>query len=119
MRADRPLIGAVASLASGVGLIVAYCQGSTSMNAAYPFSGSTLHIDLTTTGPGVLGGMGLIAIGLLLLAWALVAAIVSQIMLLAGGRDRMDSILDRERGDPYDDDRYSGSLGMTQHRHEG
>lgn len=64
MKPDRPLIVALAFLATGVGLIVGYCQGTTGMNLAYPLSGSALHIDLTTTGPAVLGGVALTALGL-------------------------------------------------------
>jgi len=77
MRADRPLIGAVVFLGAGLGLILGYCNGTTGFNAAYPFSGSSLHIDLTTTGPAVLGGVACTAIGVLLLVWAFIAAIVS------------------------------------------
>jgi hypothetical protein len=77
MRADRPLIGAVIFLGVGLGLILGYCTGTTGFNAAYPFSGSNLHIDMTTTGPAVLGGVACTAIGLLFLVWSFVAAIVS------------------------------------------
>ncbi len=117
MRPDRPLIVAVAFLATGVSLIVAYCQGKTSMNFAYPFAGSDLHLDLTTYGPAALGGFLLTALGFLLLAWAVLAAIVHQIGLLAGKHDRRKSFLERE--DEYEDERYPGSLGLTEHRHEG
>ncbi len=119
MTPDRPLIVAVASLATGVGLIVGYCQGATSMNVAYPFSGSTLHIALTTSGPGVLGGLALTALGVLLLAWSVLAAIVHQISLLAGGEDRMESILGRSRKGAFNDEGYPSSLGLTERRHEG
>ncbi len=119
MRPDRPLIVAVALLATGVGLIVAYCQGATSMNAAFPFSGSTLHIDLTTNGPAAVGGLALIALGLLVMAWSLLAAIVSQISLLVGREDRMDSILDRDREAGFEDDRYPDSMEMRERGHEG
>jgi hypothetical protein len=119
MRPDRPLIGAVACLAAGVGLIVGYCQGTASMNAAYPFAGSTLHIDLTTNGPGVIGGIGLIALGLLLMVWALLAAIVSQIRRMVGREDRYDSILDRDSESSFDDEPYPGSLGISQSKREG
>lgn len=120
MRPDRPLIGGVACLASGIGLIVGYCQGATSMNAAYPFTGSILHIDLTTTGPGVLGGVSLIALGILLLAWAVLAALVSQIMLLVGRDDRYESILHRERSSlVFDDEDYPGSLSVTEDKPTG
>jgi uncharacterized membrane protein len=88
MRPDRPLIASLLALSGGVGLILGYCNGTTSFNAAYPFSGSILHIDITTSGPGVLGGLALIALGLLLMAWALIAAVVSQIVLIASGHDR-------------------------------
>ncbi len=119
MRPDRPLIVAVASLAAGVGLIVGYCQGATSMNAAYPFSGSTLHINLTANGPAVLGGLALTALGVLLLAWAVLAAIVHQFSLLGGTEDRTDSILDRTRENSFEDENYPASIGMTERRHEG
>jgi hypothetical protein len=123
MRPDRPLILAVASLATGVGLIVAYCHGATSMNVAYPFAGSNLHIDLTTYGPAVLGGMALIALGVLLLAWSVLAAFVHQISLLVSKEDRredhLESMMDRRREASFQDERYPGSLGLTEHRHEG
>jgi hypothetical protein len=77
MRADRPLIGAVLFLGAGLGLIIGYCHGTTGFNAAYPFTGSILHIDMTTTGPGVLGGLLLIMVGALFLVWAFLAALVS------------------------------------------
>ncbi len=128
MTPDRPFIVAVASLATGVALIVGYCQGTTGMILAYPFSSSTLHMDLTTAGPAVLGGVALIALGLLLMAWALLAAIVHQISLLTGREDRMERHWRRRRDRDWDRDRetvfeedepYPGSLGVAQHRHEG
>jgi hypothetical protein len=79
MKSDRPLIASVLALAAGLGLILAYCSGATSLSAAYPLSSSTLHMDITTTGPAALGGIALCAAGLLLLVWALLAAIVGQI----------------------------------------
>ncbi len=119
MRPDRPLLGAVACLAAGVGLIVGYCQGTTSMNAAFPFAASTFHIDLTTNGPAVFGGIGMIALGLLLLVWAVLAAIVSQIGRMVGREDRYESILDRDTDSSFEDEPYPGSIGMTESRHEG
>ncbi|SPE18786.1 exported hypothetical protein [Candidatus Sulfotelmatomonas gaucii] len=119
MRPDRPLLGAVACLAAGVALILGYCQGATSLNAAFPFSASNLHIDITTNGPAVFGGIGLIALGLLLLAWAVLAAIVSQIARLFARDDQFESILDRDTESSFDDEPYSGSLGISESRHEG
>ncbi|MGB6745279.1 MAG: hypothetical protein WBE38_16650 [Terracidiphilus sp.] len=77
MRADRPLIGAVVFLGSGLTLILGYCHGTTGFNLTYPFAGSVLHLDLTTTGPAVLGGVACTALGALLLVWAFFAAFVS------------------------------------------
>jgi hypothetical protein len=77
MRADRPLIGAVLFLGAGLGLIIGYCHGTTGFSAAYPFTGSMLHIEMTTTGPGVLGGLALLVVGAVFLVWAFLAAIVS------------------------------------------
>ena len=48
MKAERPLLGSILFLAGGLGLIFGYCNGATSFNAAFPFSGSTLHIDVMT-----------------------------------------------------------------------
>jgi hypothetical protein len=77
MRVDRPLLGAVLFLGAGMALIIGYCHGTTGFSAAYPFSGSVLHLEMTTTGPGVLGGLALMVIGALFLVWSVLAAIVS------------------------------------------
>ena len=119
MRPDRPLLGAVACLAAGIALILVYCQGATSLNAAFPFSASTLHIDITTNGPAVFGGIGLIALSLLLLAWAVLAAVVSQIARLFARDDQFESILDRDTESSFDEEPYPGSLGISESRREG
>jgi hypothetical protein len=116
MRPDRPLIGALVCLATGVALIVGYCHGTSGISLAYPFTGSNLHIDLTTSGPGVPGGLLLVAIGLLFLAWSLLAAIVSQISLLFQREDRMESIIDRYRAPSFESDNYPDP--MTEHKRE-
>ena len=67
MRPDRPLIGAVLTLAAGIAAILAYCHGTTAFSAGYPFSGSQLHVDFTTNGPVVVGGMALILLPILLI----------------------------------------------------
>jgi hypothetical protein len=119
MRPDRPLLSAVACLAAGVALILVYCQSATSLNAAFPFAASTLHIDITTNGPAVFGGIGLIALGLLLLAWAVLAAIVSQIIHLVSREDRFESILDRDTESSFDEEPFPGSLGISESRRQG
>ncbi|HVU45941.1 MAG TPA: hypothetical protein VHD85_07445 [Terracidiphilus sp.] len=89
MRVDRPLIGAVLFLGAGLGLILRYCQGATGFNVAYPFAGSTLHFDLTTTGPAVVGGVLCTAIGVVLLVWAFLAALVSLFAFTERTRERI------------------------------
>ena len=95
MKADRPLIVAFLLLATGLTLIFAYGTATSGFNIAYPLSGSSLHLDLTTTGPAVLGGVGLTAIGLLLLVWAFLSAIVCQIGHLAGRETSIETLLER------------------------
>jgi len=87
MKSDRPIIVSVLFLAAGLGLIIGYCHGSTNLIAAYPFSGSMLHVSINTSGPGVLGGLICMAVGLVLLVWAFIAAIVSQIRQLVASDD--------------------------------
>jgi len=118
MRPDRPLIGAVALLAGGIAAILVYCHGNTAFNAGYPFSGCKLHFDITTTGPAVLGGVALIALGLLLMAWALLVAIVSQIVRLFGGDQEVASITGKSREPFFETENYSGTLGLTEHKRE-
>lgn len=97
MRCERPLIAAIVFLATGLSLIFGYCNGVSSLNAAYPLSNSVLHLDLTTTGPAALGGIALTALGSLLLVWALLGAIVGQIMHLFHGSEETDHIVPSER----------------------
>lgn len=85
MRADRPLVAAVIFLGVGLGSIIAYCHGTTGFNAAYPLSGSSLHIELTTIGPAVIGGMACLAIGVLFLIWAFLVGVATMFT----GSDRL------------------------------
>jgi hypothetical protein len=82
MRSDRPLIVSILLLASGLGLIVGYCNGSAGFNAAYPVSGASLQLALTTTGPAALGGLILTVLGLLAMIWALICAFIGQIQMI-------------------------------------
>src|ERR1035437_7531207 len=79
MRPNVPLICAVLFLAAGLGLIIGYGQGTSSINMGYPIAASTVQIAITTTGPAVVGGVCLTALGLLLMIWALICAIVDGI----------------------------------------
>jgi len=118
MRPDRPLIGAVVSLAAGIAAILAYCNGNTAFSAGYPFSACQLHVDFTTNGPAVLGGMALIALGLLFMAWALLAAFVSQIVQLFGRDAELATIIARSRAPFVDAENRPGSITMVEHKHE-
>lgn len=84
MKSDRPLILSILFLGAGLALIIAYCTGTTSLNAAYPLASSSVHLEVTASGAAALGGLALSAAGVLLLIWAVLAAIVGQISLLAG-----------------------------------
>lgn len=97
MRSERPLIASVLFLATGLSLIFGYCNGTSSLNAAYPIAASVFHLDITTTGPAALGGITLTAIGLMLLAWALLGAIFGQISLIFRRNREDDRILTSER----------------------
>jgi hypothetical protein len=105
MRSDRPLILAVIFLGVGLGVIIGYCNGTTGFSASYPFTNSILHLDMTTTGPGVVGGMAATAVGLLLLIWAFFAAIVSLFTGPVVARTRMVerySVVPRDEAIEYD-----------------
>jgi hypothetical protein len=74
----RALIVSVVFLAVGVGLIFGFCNGTTGFSFAYPLSGASLHIDITTTGVPALLGVALTVIGAMLLAIAWLLAFVRQ-----------------------------------------
>jgi len=78
MKSDRLVIFAVLFLAAGLGLLLGFTNGSTGLNVGYPFSETRLHVDVTTIGIPVLVGVPLVAAGVVLLLFALIAAIASQ-----------------------------------------
>src|SRR5580658_94750 len=110
MKSDGPLILAVLSLAAGLTIIFADGVGTEGFNAAYPFAAANLHLLISTSGPAAIGGLGLVVLGLLLMVWAVIGAIVSQFMVFGTERgrasrserleqkrlDREDRILERE-----------------------
>jgi hypothetical protein len=93
MRSERPLIASMLFLATGLTLIFGYCTGTSSFSAGFPVASSSLHVDLTTIGPAALGGVALVAAGVLLLVWALLMAIVGQISLLFHRADEDDEVI--------------------------
>lgn len=90
MKPDRFLIASVVLLTIGLYLTFGYCNGTVGMSAAYPLSAAKLNISVTTTGPGALGGPALTGLGVLLLLWALIGAVVGQIRLIGAGRNRKE-----------------------------
>jgi len=117
MKADRPLIVAFLLLATGLALIFGYSTGTSGFNITYPFSASSLHLNIATDGPAVLGGVALVAIGLLLLAWAFLAAIVCQISLLAGRDKSIERLLERYPDSPSEDTRHGDAALATERKH--
>ena len=90
MRADRPLLVSAAFLGAGLWIIFRYGTSGAGASTALPWSNIGFHFNLAASGPAAIGGAVLIAIGALLLLWALIAALAWHASLLF---------------DRYDDDR--------------
>jgi len=75
MRANGPLILAVLFVAGGLGVVFYYGVGTAGFNAAYPLAGASLQLSIATAGPAAAGGLALLALGLLIMAWALICAL--------------------------------------------
>jgi hypothetical protein len=97
MRSDGPLILAVLSLAAGLTIIFKYGVGTAGFNAAYPVSGASLQMSISTAGPAAIGGMFLVALGLLLMLWAVIGAIAGQFVSFGTERGRAERLERRER----------------------
>ena len=78
MRSGRVLVGSVLFLAVGLGLIFGFCNGTTGFTFGYPFSATSLHLDITTTGVPALAGLALTGLGCLLLLLSLILALAGQ-----------------------------------------
>jgi apolipoprotein N-acyltransferase len=78
MRADRWLLLAVLVLGCGLWVLFAYCHGTAGLAFALPVSGSSVMLDLKTTGAPVLIGIPLVALGVVLLLVAIVPALLAQ-----------------------------------------
>lgn len=78
MRADRWLLLAVLVLGCGLWILFAYCHGNAGLAFALPVSGSSVSLDLKTTGAPVLIGIPLTVIGAILLLVAIVSALLAQ-----------------------------------------
>jgi TRAP-type C4-dicarboxylate transport system permease small subunit len=78
------LVTAVVCLAIGLGVLFAFCHGTTGIQFAYPLSGASVHIDVTTTGIPGIAGFGLTVVGGFLL---IVATLIALVELMRGGGD--------------------------------
>jgi signal transduction histidine kinase len=90
MKSNGPLIFAVLFLAGGLTIIFVYGVGTAGFNAAYPFSAANLNLSIATNGPAAVGGLALTALGLLMLLWSLVCAVVGLASGADSGQYRMD-----------------------------
>lgn len=97
MKSDGPLILAVLFLAAGLTMIFVYGIGTAGFNAAYPVSGASLQMSISTNGPAAIGGLGLTALGLLLMFWALICAIIGQFVNFGTERGRIARLERREQ----------------------
>ena len=79
MNCERSVIASAIFLTLGLGLVFGYCHGTIGFSAAYPVSGTSLQVSLTTTGLPALAGSVSTVIGVLLLVIALIQAIVGQV----------------------------------------
>jgi signal transduction histidine kinase len=91
MKSDGPLILAVLFLASGLTVIFEYGVGTAAFNAAYPFSAANLQMSIATSGPAAIGGLALTALGILVLIWAVLCALVGEVSGIVSDRpERME-----------------------------
>jgi hypothetical protein len=97
MKSDGPLILAVLFLAAGLTVIFGYGVGTGGFNAAYPFAAANFQMSISTAGPAAVGGMALLAVGVLVLVWALAAAIVGLFLGFGTDRGRADRLERQEQ----------------------
>jgi hypothetical protein len=70
------VVVAVACLAAGLFVIFYFCNGTTGLQFGWPLSASSIHIDVTTTGPGVPVAVFLTLTGAFLLIVATIIALI-------------------------------------------
>ena len=77
------LVTAVVCLAVGVGVLFAFCHGTTGFSFDTPVSAAStsLHIDITTTGLPAIIGLGFTVLGAFLLIIATLIALVGMLRL--------------------------------------
>lgn len=96
MKSDGPIIVAVLFLAAGLTLIFAYGHGTAGANAAYPMSAASVNLSIATTGPAAMGGLALLGLGSVVLAWAMLCAFV-ELFRRDDWEDRQIEQMERKR----------------------
>jgi uncharacterized membrane protein len=91
------LVTAVVCLGVGLGLLFAFCHGTTGVQFAYPLSAASVHIDIRTTGFAAMAGFTLIVLGAFLLIVATIIALVSM------SRERADSRTLKRRENAFEE----------------
>lgn len=69
------LVTAVLCLAAGIGVLFNWTHGTTGFQFASPVAGSSVHIDITTTGIPAIAGLALTSLGAFLLIVATLIAL--------------------------------------------
>jgi hypothetical protein len=92
MKSDGPLILAVLFLAGGLTIIFSYGIGTAGFNAAYPFSAANLNLSIATAGPAAVGGLALTALGVLMLVWTLICALIGEFSSIGSSRYSPDRV---------------------------
>ena len=88
MKSESVLIGSFILLAIGLGLIFGYTHGTVDFSTAYPVSGASLQISISTTGVPAVAGVPLTLLGVLLLIAAVISAILKMLPSREHQRDR-------------------------------
>ncbi|HEX8711943.1 MAG TPA: hypothetical protein VF730_08730 [Terracidiphilus sp.] len=90
MRADRTLLASAIFLGAGLFILLRYGATGAEFATAMPWSSMGFHLNLADTGPAAIGGAALVAVGLLLLLWSILAALAFNVSLLFDRNDDRD-----------------------------
>lgn len=90
MRADRTLLASAVFLGAGLYILLRYGASGADVATAMPWYTMGFHLNLADTGPAAIGGAALVAIGLLLLLWSILAALAINVSSLFDRNDDRD-----------------------------
>jgi hypothetical protein len=77
MKAKILLTCALLSFLLGLGLLIAAWQGSSSVTAAWPISGSTVQLSGAAKGWRAMAGLGGLVLAVVLFFWSLISLVTS------------------------------------------